>query len=146
MSTPPRRGIRPRIDKALDKGLGKILNTSEIFIVPGSFIGKKRVERMMEIVVPLGIQPITTQFLRANQPCVVQITLGNDIDPAIKPLGLRMHRTSQFLQKMECGKVENPVNRIEAQSIYAKFRHPIERIFNKEPPDFVAVRPIKIDG
>ena len=100
----------------------------------------------MEIVVPLGIQPITTQFLRANQPCVVQITLGNDIDPAIKPLGLRMHRTSQFLQKMECGKVENPVNRIEAQSIYAKFRHPIERILDKESPDFVAVRPVKIDG
>src|SRR5208282_5279201 len=27
-----------------------------------------------------------------------------------------------------------------------KFRYPRERIFNKEPPDFVAVRPIKIDG
>jgi hypothetical protein len=77
---------------------------------------------------------------------VVQITLGNDIDPAIEPLGLRMYRTSRFLQKMECGKVENAVNRIEAQSIYAKFPHPIERIFNKEPPDFVAVRSIKIDG
>ena len=52
----------------------------------------------------------------------------------------------QFLQKMECRKVENPVNRIEAQGIDAKFRYPKERIFNKEPPDFVAVRPVKIDG
>ena len=100
----------------------------------------------MEIVVPLGVQSITTELWRAHEPDVVQITLGNDIDPAIKPLGLLVHRRGQFLQKMEGGKVENPVNRIEAQGIQAKFRYPIKRIFNKEPPDFVAVRPVKIDG
>ena len=68
------------------------------------------------------------------------------MDPAIKPLGLLVHRRPQFLQKMECRMVENPVNRIEAQGIDAEFRYPKERIVNKEPPDFVAVRPVKIDG
>ena len=100
----------------------------------------------MEIVVPLGIQSISTKLLRANEPGVVQVTFGYDIDPAIQPLGLLVHSGGQFLQKMTCRKIENPVNRIEAQSIHAKFRYPIEGILNEESSDFVAGWPVKVDG
>src|SRR5215831_4340298 len=69
-------------DISLLKGFRKLLDLAEITVVPGLFAGLEHMQGVMEIIIPLRMQPKTAPSLREQKAAVVQVTLGNQIDTA----------------------------------------------------------------
>ena len=54
------------IDKPFAVGLGQLFNFPEVTIVAVPFGRQKRVQSMVEIIAPLGIQAVSAQLSAAN--------------------------------------------------------------------------------
>ena len=99
VAAPTVRGVLPRVDEALVKCFGEIPELSEVLVIPRPFTGQQRMEGVVEVVVPLGIEAVSPQLPRPDNPRVIEGTLGNEVDPSVEPFRLIVHRQGQLLKK-----------------------------------------------
>ncbi len=99
---------------------------------------------MMQFITPLRVQPIATQFDRAQQPVIPPVIFRNQHDFPVQTLRLLMHRRDQCFQKGIGRKIEHGMGGIQPQPVDVKFGDPVQGIFDEEAPHVVAVRPIEI--
>src|SRR5215469_7478123 len=98
---------------------------------------------MMEIVAPLRIQTIATRLLRQDEPRVVQVTLGNQVEWPFELLRLSLRCLFQLLKKRNGGKIANGMDGVQAQAIQVKIPLPIKCILDKKPAHFIAPGAVK---
>ena len=134
------------IHKPLAKCLGQLLEVTEILVVPAPIVGEQDVQSMVKIVIPLGIERIAPQFAWSDDAGIVQRTLGDGINPPIQALGTSVQRQAEFFEKRLGGVVDNGMDGIEPQCVDVELGDPEEGIVDEKAPDFIAVRPIKIEG
>ena len=72
---------------------------------------------MMEVVVPLPVEPVPPLVKGVDQPDVVQVTLRNDMDLPAETLRLTVDLRGQFLQNMPGAEIEDTVNCVDPQRV-----------------------------
>jgi hypothetical protein len=77
---PPKRRILTAVNKSLSKGLNQLGDMAKILIVSMAFFGQERVEAVMEIIIPLGVQAISSFSGAINDSYVIQIALSDEHD------------------------------------------------------------------
>ena len=104
----------PGEDIPLLKSCGKLLDLAEIAVVSRLFAGLEDMQSMMEIIVPLRVQPKTTMGLRAEKPVIIQIALGNEVDAAAMALRELVDSRCQQREKRLSTPVDDSVHGVEA--------------------------------
>ena len=78
MASPAIRGILPVINETIGDGLTEILQHTEIGEVSVPVSGKNRMQGVMEVVVPLGIEAVSAFGARPDHTNIIKVALGND--------------------------------------------------------------------
>ena len=90
-----------------------VLKIAEINVVTGSFFGQQRVQRVVKIIVPLRVEPVSAKLCGPDQPGIVERAFSDDIDAAIERSALFMDGFRQFFQKIQRGVIEDGMNGVE---------------------------------
>src|SRR5262245_23073810 len=101
---------------------------------------------MVKIVIPLGIEGIAPQLVWSDDAGIVQGTLGDGVNPPIQLFGASVQRQAEFFEKWLGGLIDNRMGGIEPQGIDVELGDPEEGIVDKKTTDFIAVRPIEVEG
>ncbi len=138
-------GVLARIDEPLAKGLDEIPEAPEILVISRLVFRQERMEGMVEVVIPLGVQAVSPKFPRADNARIIEVALGDDVDLPIEPLRLLVYGRGQ-LQKRMGGEIQDAVDCIDPQGIDMKLRHPVQGILDEKTPNRIAVGSIEVDG
>ncbi|MDZ7781194.1 MAG: hypothetical protein U5R14_14865 [Gemmatimonadota bacterium] len=111
-------------DVPLPKGLLQVAQGPEVTVVTLPLPGEKGVERVMEVVVPERVQTVAPFFRITQDPWIVAVVLGDEMDRAALSVGFVPHRPSQLLQEREGARVDDPVDRVQAQGVDMELRDP----------------------
>src|SRR5215468_9082763 len=76
-----------------------LLEMAVVLIVAASLTGKQDMERMVEIIVPLCVEAISSQFLAPQNAGVIGRALGDQEDSTVETVSPRMDSLCQFRQK-----------------------------------------------
>ena len=139
-------GIFTRIDETFTKGLGELPDLPEILVIPGLFAGEQRVQGMVEVVVPDGIETVAAQFRRADQPTIVEVAFSHEAYGPAEPFGFAMDRIGQFRDEGVRRTVHDGMKRVQPQRVDVAFTDPVESAFDKVAPCFIAVRSVEVEG
>src|SRR5262249_62088720 len=71
----PEYRVAPVVNERRLECLGQVREAPEVRVVAVPFAGEHGMERVMEIVGPLGVEPITARLTRPKEPRVIQIAL-----------------------------------------------------------------------
>src|SRR3989337_2665343 len=93
---------------------------------------QERMQGMMEVVIPLGIQAIAAYLPGIDDPDIVQIALRNHIDFSAQHFRLSVHRFPEFFQEVSRAEIEYPMDRIDPKGIDMILRDPVEGIRSEE--------------
>src|SRR5581483_12133302 len=77
----------------------QIVDAPEVLVVAVPLAGEEGVQGVVEVVAPLGIQAVAPERRRADQPRVVQVALGDDVDPPAEPLAGAVYRRGPLLEE-----------------------------------------------
>ena len=139
-------GELARIDVFLTQRLDQVRSFSEIPVIPIPLPRKHGMERMMKIVVPLGIEAVSPLVARGDDSRIIEVAFRYKVYRPPKPPLLPAHRLVEFDKEVAGSQVEHAVNRINPQRVHVIFADPVQRVGDKEGPDIVAVGTVKIDG
>src|ERR1700756_2257910 len=134
------------IDIALAKCFRQLSDGAEILVITALLARHQNVRRMMEIVVPLGMQTVAVRLARQHKSRVIQVAFGDEVHLASGLLGEGLHLTPEQFEKWLGVAVYDSVDGIQAESINMELLEPIEGILHKKSDYFVAVRSVEVDG
>jgi hypothetical protein len=146
MSPPPVGRILAAVHKPLPKGLGQLLQVAKILVISISLPREKRMEAVMEIVIPLSIQATAALLGRVNDPNIIEIAFRNHPNMTTHSLCLSMNGLPDVIQYVLSAEIEDSVDGIDPETIHMIFGHPVKSILNDESPDVITPRPIKVDS
>ena len=75
-------GVLAGVDEALAERLGQVFQPAEVLVVPEPLARQQSVERVMEVVVPVGVQAVAPGSLGTDEAGVVPVAFGNQVDPS----------------------------------------------------------------
>src|SRR5580698_1841282 len=101
--------------------------------------------RMMEVIGPLRVEPVSTLFGVARYSRIIQIGLRDDMERAPQPGRKFRNAALQLREKVAGAEIEDPVDRVESKSIEVIILEPIECVLDEKPPHIVTALAIKID-
>src|SRR3990170_7535942 len=128
MPSLPELRILPGIDEALPVCLFQMRYLSEVPVIAPLLASQERVQGMMKVVIPLGIQAIAACLTGVDDPDVVQIALRDHIDFSAQHFRFSVHRFPEFLQEVSRAEIEYPVDGIDPDGIDMILRDPVEGI------------------
>src|SRR6202011_3534188 len=99
---------------------------------------------MVEVVIPLGVDPVTANSNRIDDARIIQVALGNEPGLAPERARLALKSFGHFAEHMIRAEVINPVNRVEPKRVDVILSQPVQRIVDEETPYAVALRTVKI--
>src|SRR5947199_9026307 len=102
-----------------------MLEIAEVDVVASSLSRQQRVQRMMEVIVPLRIKSVPAQLRRTNDTGVVQRAFSNHIRSPIQLGSSLVDGIAELFQKVQCGMIQDCVHGIEAQSVDVIVRNPL---------------------
>jgi hypothetical protein len=132
-------------NESLLKGLNQLTGITEILIIPISLFRQKGVKRMVEIIVPLSIQSVSSLPWRLKDSNIVQIAFGDHHEVAAQLLCLAVNRVAQLMEDMPGTEIEDPVHGIEAEAIDMVLYHPVKGISDDEFSDLITPWAVEID-
>src|SRR5579883_3416186 len=115
MPPPPIDRIASGVHESLGKRLRHVLKISEVGVITFAFPCQKRVQRMMEIIVPLRVESVSSKLRWTDDTRIVRRTFGDDIDAAIERRPLFMDGLGKLFEEIQSGVIENGMDRIEAK-------------------------------
>jgi hypothetical protein len=119
-------------------------HASEVGIVARSLAGEARVNGVMQVVAPLGVEREAGR-LRSEYARIIEVALADHDDFPLEPGALDVHRIRQLPQHMAGAEVVDPVDRIEPEPVDVVLGDPMERVVDHEAPNLVAVRAVVVD-
>src|ERR1700730_12193585 len=99
---------------------------------------------MVEVVIPLGVDPVTANSNRIDDARIVHVPLGNEPGLAPERARLALKSFGHLAKHMIRAEVINPVNRVEPKRVDVILSQPVQRIVDEETPYAVALRTVKI--
>src|SRR5258708_2565029 len=134
--------VVPTVSESGDHGK----NSGEVGVIAAVFTGEERMQRVMEVVAPLGVEAVSAVRRVGDDAGVVQVALGDQVEWTIQSLGQVIDRGFQLRQEMAGAEIEDAVDGVQTEGVKVKVLQPIVCVFDKESPDLVAAWAVKIDG
>src|ERR1700689_421072 len=101
-------------------------------------------QRVVKVVAPLSINAITPGLRRRYDPGIVQVTLGNK-DQMTAGMSLECPDfTRKLFQEMDRGRIEDGMDRVDAQAIEVIIAEPHERVVAEKAAHLSTVRAVEI--
>src|ERR1700691_3338762 len=100
----------------------------------------------MKVVTPLGIQVVSSVLVIEQKPRIVQIAFGDAMNHPSQLLRQVRDRALELCQKVTRAEIENAVHRIQTERGEVIILKPVQCVFDKESPHFVAARTVKVQS
>ena len=120
------------------EGVGDVGDGPEIRVVAGSFTGEHRVEGVVVVVAPLGVDAVATGLRRAHDPRIVEIVLGDEEQVAADHGGQPSHLVGQLFENVVSGRIDDGVDGIQPQPVAVVVTEPRQGVVDEEAACFVA--------
>ena len=108
----PVGGKCTRVSETFSEGFSQMVELTKVAVISGLFSCQQGVESMMKVIVPLSVESITTCFRGTDHARVVEVTLGDHIDPAANALRLPMHGARELSEKGLRAKIDDAIEGI----------------------------------
>ncbi len=118
----------------------------EVRVVALRFTGHRGVQGVVEVVVPLRVQPEAALRARGHQTRVVQVGLGDQEQRPARLGGQRVDGGRQFLQEVARARVLQRVHRVQPQPVDPVLAQPRQRAAQEERADLVGAGRVQVDG
>lgn len=105
----------------------------ERFVVSSCLTRHRDVQSVVEIVIPIGGEQACTTFIGRQQVCAIGRVLDDQVNRSIRDLPA--HRFGHFPQDVAAAGVFDLIDRVQPQTVEAKFLQPVQDIIDKEPPN-----------
>ena len=139
MAAVPERRVGACVEVAAAQCLRERLQRAEIRVVALPFAGHGRMDRVVDVVVPLRGHAQTACVARGDQPGIVEVALGDQgqrpTGPCCQVVGFGRH----LFEDVDRGRVDEGVHRIQAQAVGVEILHPPLRAIQDVAPDFVGL-------
>lgn len=109
-------------------GLGEIVDTVVVPVVPLTFSGERHVQGMVEVVVPRRVEPPPARRARPHDPGVVGRGLGNDQHRPAERVCSVAERARELLDVRQGGRFDDGVQGIQAEGIDVGVAEPEARV------------------
>src|SRR5262250_2687367 len=114
VAAPAKARIFSRVDETFPVSFHELLEVAIILII-AALLGRERgAQRMMEVIIPLGIETKTAEFTSADQAGVIGGAFGKEHQATVEVLGLFSYGITELFKKSEGRMVENRMYSIEA--------------------------------
>ncbi len=116
-----------------------------VLVVAAALAGERHVERVVHVVVPLGLVEGPPARRALEVAGLVGAVLQDEVHRALAagPVG---HRAAELHQEMRGGVVHDRVDRVEAQAVQVELLEPVERVVDHEGADDLGARPVVVDA
>lgn len=147
MGPAPEAGVRPVVEERAGHGLGDGGQRSlgEVRVIALGLTGQRGVQGVVEVVVPLGVQPEAARVARCRGPRVAEVGLGDQRQRTAQFRRERVGRRRQFLQEGQRPAVGQGVDRVQSQPVQPVVPQPAERAAQQEGPHLVRTGSVEID-
>src|ERR1039458_6588084 len=98
----------------------------------------------MKIIAPLRIHAVSSLLMTVQKARIVQIAFRDAMNHPSQPLRQVPDRALEFGQKVTRAEIENSVHGIQTERIEVIILKPVQCVFDKESPHFVAARTVKV--
>src|SRR5580765_5189431 len=139
-------GVLPTVVPAVFQGRNQWSDASKVGVVSELVSAQQCVYGVMEVVAPLGIEIVSTLAGGAKDARIIQITLCDQLHRFPQPLGQIGNRRLEFCQEMACSEIEYSMHSVQAQRVEVIVLKPVECVFNKESPHFIAAHTVEIES
>jgi hypothetical protein len=146
MSPLPIRRILTTVYKPFTHGLQQLIEFTEVLIISVPFSGEKGMKAMVKIVIPLGVETVTSLRQRIDDPHIIKIAFRHHPNRTSHSLCLSVNGLPDVIQYVLSAEIEDSVDGIDPETIHMIFGHPVKSILNDESPDLITPRPIKVDS
>src|SRR5271154_3273394 len=121
-----------------------MLEGSEVRVVAFGFFGQQRVQGVVKIVAPLGVEREAAAFRRIENFSVIQVAFTDEHHLSAQTFFELLHAFREFSEKMMRAEIADAVDGIEAQPIEAKLLEPIQCVGNEEIAHRAVVPAVKV--
>ena len=133
------------VDENVADRLGQMGGPAVVHVIAGALPGEQGVEAVVEVVRPHAIQPIAAAVRRTDQPDVVLVALGDDVDGPAGAGGLLLDRLLNVREDVADAEVVDRLHGVEAKAVDVEVADPRAGVVNEERAHRVAFRTVKID-
>ena len=114
-------------------------------VVPLPLARDKRVHAVVEVIVPLRVEPVAARLPGRDQPGVVEVGLGHQGERPSGRRGEGVHRDRQFLEDVQRAVVHQRVHRVEAEPVEVVVPQPRQRVLHDERAHLIGARLVQVD-
>jgi len=83
---------------------------------------------MVKVIQPVGVQAEAPQLRGIDEPDVVQVAFGHQMDPPAEPVGLLVHSLGQVTKKRLGGVIQDGVQGVQPEGVYMALGDPVQSI------------------
>ena len=137
-------GVLAGVNETVDQRLGQVRCTVEVLVVLLLFAGQRHAERMVEIVVPLHVEPVTGLAGRSQGSFVVGGCLGDQENLPVEGFGGSVHLVGVLGQERSHRRVDDGVDGIEPESVDVMISNEGDRRVDEVPAHLVAAGAVEV--
>lgn len=143
----PKARIGAVVEEATGQRLGdrRERGPREVRVVALRFTGHRGVQGMVEVVVPLRVQPQAALRAGGDHTRVVQVGLGDQEQRPARLGGQRVDGGRQFLQEVARARVLQRVHRVQPQPVDPVLAQPRQRAAQQERAHLVRAGRVQVD-
>src|SRR5579871_5864612 len=144
MSSVAKVRVTAVVNPCVLQSLGEISYCAKVGIITSTLPCQDRMQRMMEIIAPLRVDPIAAEFARFHDPGVIEVAFGDQYQPPAKLTLQSSDFARELFKEMDCRRIDHRVHRVDPQPIKMIIAQPHQRVVAKQPAHFVAAAFIEI--
>src|ERR1700722_17003089 len=99
--------------KTPTEAAGKVFEAVVILVVAVAFAGEKVMQRVVEIIIPHGIQTPTAAIAGTHHVRIIGSAFGHEVNEALGARGGAFDGRSQFANERAGGNIENGVDGVK---------------------------------
>src|SRR5690242_9990979 len=146
MSSAPILGILAGVDEGFLERARNMRDAAVVGVVATLLAGEQRVDGVMKVVAPLPIEAVSVLIDGTHELGIVEITLADDDDSATVSLARCVDSLRDFLKEVLRAEIEDPVDRIEAETVAVILLYPVPCVVDDEAPHVVAVGIVVVES
>src|SRR5580698_7719933 len=117
MSSVAKVRVMAVVNPCVLQGLGEISDCAKVGIVTNTLSCQHRMQRVMEIIAPLRVDPVAAEFARFHEPGIVEVAFRDQYQPATKLTLQSSDFARELFKEMDCRRIDHRVHRVDPQAI-----------------------------
>ncbi len=121
------------------------LDRAEALVVGVALPGEERVERVVEVVAPDGVEAEAAERPLPHEAGVVGVALGDHVDRTAERRRLGVDGSRELLEERPGRSVHERVDGVEPEAVHVKVADPVEGVLEEEAPHLVRAGPVEVE-